>query len=236
MTDNMRCWLRVGPLALALFAFAPEPAAAQRTDWDKSIEAGTKAYRQGRYAEAEKQLQAALKEAEKFAPNDPRLAATLNDLGLLDQAEGKYGQAETLFKRSLATRERVLGLVHPDVAASLNNLAELYRAKGRYDEAEPLYMRSLAIWEKTLGPEHPDVATSLNNLAELYHAETMYSDAEPLYKRSLTIWEKALGRDHPAVADTLENYAELLRTTGRNAEAETLEARAKAIRARQTKK
>ena len=74
-------------------------------------------------------------------------------------SQGRYAEAEPLYKRALAIREKALGPDHPDVARSLNNLAELYENQGRYAEAEPLYKRALAIREKALGPDHPDVAT-----------------------------------------------------------------------------
>ncbi len=69
--------------------------------------------------------------------------------------QGQYAQAEPLYKRSLAIREKALGPDHPDVATSLNNLAELYRAQNQYAQAEPLYKRSLAIREKAFGVSHP---------------------------------------------------------------------------------
>ena len=127
------------------------------------------------------------------------MAAALNNLAGLYRNQGRYAEAEPLYKRALAIHEKALGPDHPDVATALNNLAELYRYQGRYAEAEPLYKRSLAIVEKALGPDHPDVAKALNNLAELYHEQDRYADAEPLYKRSLRIFEKALGPDHPDV-------------------------------------
>lgn len=46
-------------------------------------------------------------------------------------AQGKYGEAEELYKRSLDIRERVLGADHSDVAASLNNLAGLFHCQVR---------------------------------------------------------------------------------------------------------
>ena len=73
--------------------------------------------------------------------------------------QGRYAEAEPLYKRALAIREKALGPDHPDVAKALNNLAVLYQKQGRYAEAEPLYKRALAIREKALGPDHPDVAT-----------------------------------------------------------------------------
>ena len=137
------------------------------------------------------------------------MATSLNNLAELYRVQGNYSEAEPLYQRSLAIREKVLGSEHPSVATSLNNLAALYRVQGNYSEAEPLYQRSLAIREKVLGSEHPDVATSLNNLAELYRVQGNYSEAEPLYQRSLAIREKVLGSEHPDVATSLNNLAGL---------------------------
>ena len=39
--------------------------------------------------------------------------------------QGKYDDAEPLYKRALAIREETLGPRHPDVAGSLNSLAGL---------------------------------------------------------------------------------------------------------------
>ena len=69
-------WLLVGLLSLAVWALAGDFALAQAPDWETYMEAATKAYREGRYAEAEKQLKAALKEAEAFTPEDPRVATS----------------------------------------------------------------------------------------------------------------------------------------------------------------
>src|SRR5262249_41239691 len=137
------------------------------------------------------------------------VALSLNNLAELYRAQGRYADAEPLYKRSLAIREKALGADHPYVAVSLNSLAELYRIQGRYADAEPLYKLALRIAE-TYGPvayDHPAFAGLLNNLAELYRAQGRYADAEPLYKRSLAIREKAFGTDHPDVAVSLNNLA-----------------------------
>src|SRR2546422_7420029 len=83
-----------------------------------------------------------------------------NNPALLYDSQGKYSEAEPLYRRSLAIREKALGPDHPHVAVSLNNLAAPYVTQGKYSEAEPLYRRSLAIYEKALGPDHPHVAVS----------------------------------------------------------------------------
>ena len=80
---------------------------------------------------------------------------SLNNLAELYRNQGRYADAEPLYKRSLAIYEKALGPDHPDVATSLNNLAALYDAQGRYADAEPLYKRSLAICEKRSVPIIP---------------------------------------------------------------------------------
>jgi CHAT domain-containing protein len=142
-----------------------------------------------------------------MGPEHTDPALSLNNLAVAYQVQGRYGEAEPLYKRSLAINEKALGLEHPDTASSLQNLAVLYMVQGRSGEAEPLYKRSLAIREKALGPEHTDTATSLNNLAELYRSKGRYGEAERLYKGSLAIKEKALGSEHPDTAISLNNLA-----------------------------
>ncbi len=160
------------------------------------------------------------------------VGAGLSNLAALYQRQERYADAEPLFKRSLAIREKALPRDHPDVGQSLNNLATLYEKQDRHADSEPLFKRSLAIYEKALGPEHPAVATLLNNLGQVDKAEGRYADAEPLIKRSLLIREKVLGRDHPDVARSLNNLADLFERQRHYADAKPLYQRAVAIRER----
>ena len=61
-------WLLAAFCVLLVSTHAP----AQLTSWQMNNAAGAEAYKRGRYAEAEKALVAALKEAESFGPEDPR--------------------------------------------------------------------------------------------------------------------------------------------------------------------
>ena len=123
-------------------------ACAQGSLWETYIAAGTKAYKQGHYPEAEKQIKAAVNEAEGFGPQDPRLATSLNNLALLYKTQAKYAEAEPLYKRALAIDEKALGPEHPHVATSLENYAALLRKTGRSDEARKMEARAKAIRAK----------------------------------------------------------------------------------------
>ena len=96
MTKAKTAWLLLGILSLASFAVADDAA------WEKYMKAGTEALERGQYAEAEKLLLFALKEAEKFGELDGRLATSLNNLAELYHAQGNYAKAEPLHRQSLA--------------------------------------------------------------------------------------------------------------------------------------
>ena len=70
-----------------------------------------------------------------IAPTEIDIAYSLNKQGNLYSDQGRYAEAESLYKRSLAIREKAFGPEHPLVATSLNNLASLYRNQGRFEEA-----------------------------------------------------------------------------------------------------
>jgi CHAT domain-containing protein/tetratricopeptide (TPR) repeat protein len=159
-----------------------------------------------------------------------RTGISLNDLAVLYYNQGQYTQAEPLFKRVLAIRERALGPDHLDVAISLNNLAlMIYATQGQYAQAEPLLKRVLAIREKYLDPNHHDIAMSLNKLAVLYYNQGQYTQAEPLFKRALAINEKSLGPDNHEVILSLNDLGTLYLIQSQYAEAEPLYKRALAI-------
>ncbi len=147
---------------------------------------------------------------------------TVNALGELFYAQGRYNEAQPLCEKALALRKRLLGEEHPDVATSLNNLANLYSSQGRYREAQPLYEQALALRRRLLGQEHPDVATSLNNLAALYKSQGLYAEAESLYVHALELYRHSLGEEHPAVAASMNNLADLYYAQGRYNQAQPL--------------
>jgi CHAT domain-containing protein/tetratricopeptide (TPR) repeat protein len=218
-------------VALTTDAAIMAPAFAQQRDLAALTARISALFRAGKFAEAVPLAQQALAIARRsLRPDDPNLAALLNNLAALYEEQGRYADAEPLHKRSLAIKEKAFGANHPDVALSLNNLAVLYKTEGRYTDAEPLFKRSLVIREKVLGADHSDVALSLNNLAAVYDDQGRYADAEPLYRRALAIREKALGPDHPSVATVLNNLAAVYKELGRYADAEPLYRRSLAIR------
>jgi tetratricopeptide (TPR) repeat protein len=149
-------------------------------------------------------------------------AQLLNHAGFYLYERRRYTDAEPLYQRALAIREKALRPEHPRVASVLNNLALLYQGQGQPAKAEPLYERALAIREKALGPEDPEVASSLNSLAHFYQDQGQPAKAEPLYKKALAIRKKVLNSKDPDVAMSLYGLAELYRAQRQYAQAKPL--------------
>ncbi|MEM9337882.1 MAG: CHAT domain-containing tetratricopeptide repeat protein, partial [Bacteroidota bacterium] len=63
------------------------------------------------------------------------LAKVLNDLGVLFQEKGAYGEAISYYLKSLGIYKKVLGKVHPYLGKGYNNVARLYLETSRYEES-----------------------------------------------------------------------------------------------------
>src|SRR6266508_3802372 len=74
---------------------------AQESKWLDHFRAGQTALNAGKLDEAEKQFNAAAKEAEGFKQPDRRYAASLSFLGVVNYKKNKHGQAESLYRKAL---------------------------------------------------------------------------------------------------------------------------------------
>ena len=83
------------------------------------------------------------------------MAHPLNNLGVLYTEQGKYEQAELLFRRALTLREQHFGKYHPEIARTLHDLAIFYQKQGNLSEAISLTERALEIRSLSLGDAHP---------------------------------------------------------------------------------
>ena len=231
-------WLLCGATLVGVVgvqAGVPEPVRGQ-----SSVERGTQSaqikdelrqlseqvdqlYKQGEYGKVIPLAERALALKKKiYGEEHPRVALSLNNLGMLYYEQGNYAKAEPLYQRSLTIWKKAFGEQHPRVALSLNNLGMLYYEKGNYAKAEPLFQRSLTILKKAFGEQHPSVALSLGNLAAFYSKQGNYAKAEPLLKRSLKMRKKAFGEQNPRVALSLNHLALLYSRQGNYAKAEPL--------------
>jgi tetratricopeptide (TPR) repeat protein len=124
--------------------------------------------------------------------------------------QGKYNEAETICRQTLALDEKVLGKEHPDTLTTTNNLALVLHRQGNYEEAETIYKQTLALREKVLGKEYPSTLSSVDSLAYLLAEQDLYIEATTVYQRACEGFSVVLGGDHPRTRHCRRHYSKML--------------------------
>ena len=201
---------------------------------------------QAKYQESEAFYLQSLAIKEKvLGIDDLDVAEALENLAVMYQHMRSYGTTKLKFEmlnpgkkinllllRSLAIREKKLGVDHIDLVPTLNNLAKMPALIGASDTSIDLYARVLRIVEKTKGSEHLELVAALKNLAsaaefrdkfindenshttqsqvlvkeKIVQADAIFKErynTARLYERALAIQEKWLGSNHIDLVDTL---------------------------------
>ncbi|RSL80949.1 hypothetical protein CEP52_017301, partial [Fusarium oligoseptatum] len=144
-------------------------------------------------------------EEKALGPDNPNTLASVSNLGSVLSRQGKYDEAEAIYRRALKGYEKALGLEHPSTLTSVNNLGSVLESQGKYDKAEAMHRQALKERKKALGPEHPDTLTSVSNLGSVLSNQGKYEEAEAIYWRALKGCEKALGPEHPDTLSSINN-------------------------------
>jgi tetratricopeptide (TPR) repeat protein len=187
----------------------------------------------------------------RLGPYHPATAIATVNLALIYQDQGKYAEAEQIFKQAAEITERGFGPDAPELATCLERYARLLKKMERMAEAEEKWTRAgairarydqklldeavaeskrlLALKERQFGPEGVEVATAAGSLGSLYQRYRQFAEAEALFKRALAIREKVSGIDHLDTAGDLWRLSLFYEEQGRYAEAEPLVNRALAI-------
>jgi eukaryotic-like serine/threonine-protein kinase len=126
-------------------------------------------------------------------------AESLNNLGLVLYAQGRYADAERMHREGVATWETLAATEDGDdlIALGLTNLGRAVLAQGRASEAQSLFERGLQLRRARLAATNPRIGTSLFVLAQARRAQGDVAGATTHAEASIRIREQALGADHP---------------------------------------
>ncbi|KAL4789255.1 P-loop containing nucleoside triphosphate hydrolase protein [Aspergillus venezuelensis] len=143
-------------------------------------------------------------------------------------SDGRYYEAEPLYRELLGWNQEKNGREHPDTMDSMANLASTYRNQGRWNEAEELQVQVMETsktgrWSEAeklevqvmetlktvLGDKHPNTLNSMANLASTYQHQGRWNEAEKLELQVMETSKTALGAEHP---DTLSSMNSLAHT------------------------
>lgn len=197
--------------------------------WDLYQSAAEDAAAWEHHEEAERLYRAALREAERFGPDDSRLRATLEGLNALygHRTDTTAPMVEVCW-RLLLLQEAALGPDDPALDGALDELARACAVRGMPVEAEALYRRRIALAERWSGPESAEVVDSLIDLALHLQDPARPAEEEALWRRAIAIVE-VHGPNSVKLLHLLRGLAECVGRQGRVDEAVPLLQRAMAI-------
>ncbi len=161
-------------------------------DWLSVSEQGHAAFGRRKLVPAELKFKEAVAIVEKLCnepayKNDEELKAkhgkSLNNLGAVYHAQGKFGLAEEAYQKALELKIQLFGEEHYETAFCFQNLAAVHSARAQFDKAEPLYLKAISIKEKTYGENSEELLTSLKNLLMLFQKMERKEEAEKLEAR-----------------------------------------------------
>ncbi|MBI5774492.1 MAG: tetratricopeptide repeat protein [Verrucomicrobia bacterium] len=199
-------------LLLGTNCITPGTARAASGDsaiWKAAVDASYAAYLKGDAAEAERQLQAALAEAEKFGPKDAKLVETLKHMGVLYLGSERFAQGEAAYQRLLDIRRQQHPRGHLDVAVAQLDVAEACLLQGKFSEAEQILLPAQKTVELKFGKYSPQASFPLLHLGRSYTGLKKYAGAEEALKRALKQAE------NPESKVSLEKWGDPALSTGR---------------------
>ena len=165
---------------------------------DPQLAAILEAERDGRLADADKLLSAALQDAERDEPNSRRVSLLLNHLASLRQRQGRLPDAIDAAKQQLALDEKIFGAESPNVAGDFSNLGMFCIGAGEDAAAEQAYKSGLDIARQNPGPRSQVLLMLLNNLSAFYDEHQRTADAQSLIEEGLAVCDKEQPGPTPA--------------------------------------
>ncbi|MEL6555957.1 MAG: tetratricopeptide repeat protein [Cyanobacteria bacterium J06621_11] len=128
--------------------------------------------------------------------DQPDLINSLADSAYVCECQGRFGEAERLYRQALGLSMRRFGEAHLEIAPYLSDLAMLYCLQKRYTEAIPLLSDALNIRKQVQVAYHPDIGETYVQLANAHQALQQYRTAETLLQSALDVFRQSYGPQH----------------------------------------
>jgi tetratricopeptide (TPR) repeat protein len=183
-------------------------------------------------AKAEQVFEKALHEAEHFGPNDVRVGATENRLGMVQREEKKFGDAEAAFRKALAVFEEVYGADSIDVANINFNMGSLLLDQGKAESSMSYLQKSLTTYRQQFGDTGLKTASVLCLVGDAYSRMKAWREAEKPLKTCAAVREQDGGVVNAEFGDAENSLALVFEKEGKYALADSAFKMAEKIRER----
>jgi CHAT domain-containing protein/Tfp pilus assembly protein PilF len=144
-------------------------------------------------------------------------ASSLLNLADHRATQGRSGEAEAGYLKSLEVAERAVGPKHLKLVAIQNKLIDFYMATERVSDAASVAMHRFAVVEENLGPSHPDTNGYLAQLLQIIELTPDPLEAESLYRHSIALIEATSGKNDVRLVGFFDRLIALYVPQRRNA-------------------
>jgi serine/threonine protein kinase len=166
-------------------------------------------------------LDKASKDIDKGMTQDPvQQAQMMHVMGTVYFGLGLYDDAESLFRKALDLRRRVLGSDNPDTVETMIQLSE---TTTRPSEGRQLLRDAIEIRRRTLGPDNPDTLVPMGMLAGWLAGEGRLSEGDKLARQVMEIRSRVHVPDSEATMNSLRYLLIVFMKEGKYSQAEQLD-------------
>lgn len=148
-------------------------------------------------------------------PEGLTVVETFFALAHLQQAQGSYAEAESLFREGLVVERKALGDRDPRLYRDQAELGGILLDAGKLKEAKAVLRPCLARQRTILSRAHPDLVTTLDSLAVVLDQQGRHVEAEPLHRELLPLVRAQYGPAHWRVATAQVHLASNLEGQGK---------------------
>eukprot|EP00729_Bicosta_minor_P008640 gene8640-biopygen8186 len=137
--------------------------------------------------------------------------------------DGKYSEAEMVYRKVLALCQRLYGAEHRNTLETAHQLAVSLRYQHKFEEAIKLHKNTLRSQRRVLGMEHKRTLGTKSDLATALQENGQLEEAEKMFRTTLKTMKRVLPKNDDCILTILNNFAALLNDElGKHAEAEAM--------------
>jgi len=204
-----------GLLILAVLVQFSAPAFGSDADIDAMRQSIDTHYADGQFEHAEAVSRRLLAlEISRFGDENPRVARTLNELGVIRQMQDDLDGARGWFEQALKIRESAREQQSADIVVVTRNLAFLHYIQGEYGLAKPYYARTLELYVQLHGANYEPMYGTLYQFADALRNLGDFAGARKMLERSLHLGERYRGASDSDVVRIRHDLARLLYLLG----------------------
>ena len=178
------------------FVGATDVRADDESDkWFTLRQQAARLYEANAISDAEKILQHALEMTATLGNREHRLAS-LRELSMVYEREGKFAEARQVLEEAVQLQERLYGPEQAEPALTLNYLGVAERELKQYKQAVAAHQRALTILEGQNPADAKLLATTHLALAMAYDGLDLTNEPEEHYRKALKLSEDGRGLEN----------------------------------------